>query len=114
MYPRDEPWAVPEVWQVTVPRSAAARLAAAGVDGGPGLPGVPDERVTLALDVRPWLDAKWAAVRAHRSEFERGARIAAMADPVLRELFLGTEHYIQRPGPAAGEGRSTGQVGTDR
>ena len=34
---------------------------------------VPDEEVTDRLDVTPWLDAKVAAVLAHRTEVERGA-----------------------------------------
>ena len=34
---------------------------------------VPDEQVTDRLDVTPWLDAKVAAVLAHRTEVARGA-----------------------------------------
>ncbi|MDJ0346243.1 PIG-L family deacetylase [Streptomyces sp. H10-C2] len=94
LYPAIEPWTVPELRLVTLPQSALSNLAEAGaIDPWPALP---DAQVDLVTDVRPWLDTKWAAVQAHQSEFRRGARIAAMEDPVLRELFLGTEYYVIR------------------
>ncbi len=32
---------------------------------------VPDEHVSTTVDVRPWLEQKWAAILAHRSQVER-------------------------------------------
>jgi N-acetyl-1-D-myo-inositol-2-amino-2-deoxy-alpha-D-glucopyranoside deacetylase len=57
---------------------------------------VPDERVSVTVDVTPWLDRKIAAVLAHRTEVARGAApglIAALSAPE-RERLLGTEWYI--------------------
>ena len=47
---------------------------------------VPDAEVTDRLDVTPWLDAKVAAVLAHRTEVERGALpgLVAGLSPDLR------------------------------
>jgi N-acetyl-1-D-myo-inositol-2-amino-2-deoxy-alpha-D-glucopyranoside deacetylase len=72
------------------------------------MPSTPDALVT-AVDVRPWLEVKWEAVRSHASEFARGARISAFEEPRLRELCLGTEWFLHRPGPGAA--RPAGAVG---
>ncbi len=65
---------------------------------------VPDEMVT-AVDVRPWVEQKLAAIAAHRSEVVRGAapgRIAALAPEVQRRV-MGTEWYIRHDlAPATG------------
>jgi N-acetyl-1-D-myo-inositol-2-amino-2-deoxy-alpha-D-glucopyranoside deacetylase len=57
---------------------------------------VPDEQVTISLDVSPWLDTKLAAIAAHRTEVERGALpglIASLA-PDVRASLLATEWYV--------------------
>lgn len=92
-------WEVHSVWLATVPESLVRQLTALGLDAP--LPFTRDDRIGAAVDVRPWLDVKWAAIRAHVSEFERGARIAAFAEPRLRRLCLGTEWFEYRPGPGA-------------
>jgi N-acetyl-1-D-myo-inositol-2-amino-2-deoxy-alpha-D-glucopyranoside deacetylase len=96
-------WAVDAIWLATVPTSLAAGAAALGLQPAE-LPSTPDDRIAASLDVRPWLDAKWAALQCHASEFERGASIAAFTDPTLRELGLGTEFFLHRPGPGAPTG----------
>ena len=65
---------------------------------------VPDEDVA-ALDVTPWLDAKVAAVLAHRSEAARGALpgVVAGLSPADRARLLGTEWYVVPAGPASGK-----------
>jgi N-acetyl-1-D-myo-inositol-2-amino-2-deoxy-alpha-D-glucopyranoside deacetylase len=73
-------WAVPSLWLATLAES--------------------DLR-PAPVDVRPWLDVKWAALRAHASEFARGGRVTAFEDARLREQVLGTEWYLYRPGPGA-------------
>ncbi|MCE0444467.1 hypothetical protein LT493_00600 [Streptomyces tricolor] len=58
---------------------------------------VPDAHVTETVDVRPWRDRKWAAILAHRSQVERGARAARDPLPAprkrSRDRVLGTEYY---------------------
>ncbi|QMU69522.1 PIG-L family deacetylase [Streptacidiphilus sp. P02-A3a] len=96
-------WAVDSLWLATVPDSMVQRLLTLGLESA--IPSTPDAQVSVALDVRPWLDLKWEAVRAHASEFARGSRIAAFEEPRLRELCLGREWFIHRPGPGASGGR---------
>ncbi|MBC3841299.1 hypothetical protein GXW82_16325 [Streptacidiphilus sp. 4-A2] len=106
LWPQAGPaWEVEALWLATVPRSMVDTLVALGLESA--IPSTPDSRVSVALDVRPWLDLKWEAVRAHASEFERGARISAFEEPKLRELCLGHEWFIHRPGPGA-RGRPAG------
>jgi N-acetyl-1-D-myo-inositol-2-amino-2-deoxy-alpha-D-glucopyranoside deacetylase len=59
---------------------------------------VPDDDVTLCLDVRPWLEPKIAAVLAHASEVERGALpgLVAGLSPAARARLLSTEWYTTR------------------
>ena len=107
LWPQAGPaWAVESLWLATVPDSMVSRLLTLGLESP--LPSTPDAQVSAALDVRPWLDIKWQAVRAHASEFERGSRIAAFEEPRLRELCLGREWFIHRPGPGARRGAAPG------
>ncbi|MDT0275412.1 PIG-L deacetylase family protein [Blastococcus goldschmidtiae] len=65
---------------------------------------VPDEQITERLDVTPWLEAKIAAILAHRSEVARGAvpGLVAALPPETRGSMLATEWFIRcTPGPAA-------------
>ncbi|KOG09936.1 hypothetical protein [Streptomyces viridochromogenes] len=59
---------------------------------------VPDERITATVDVRPWLEQKWAAVLAHRTEVEPGAVPGLLAGfPAdVRERIPATEWYIRQ------------------
>ena len=93
-------WQPSSLWLATHPRSAFAPLEEI-VGARKAAYTVPDELVTLRLDVTPWLDAKVAAVLAHRSEVERGALpgLVATLAPAQRAALLGTEWYIEHPLP---------------
>jgi N-acetyl-1-D-myo-inositol-2-amino-2-deoxy-alpha-D-glucopyranoside deacetylase len=57
--------------------------------------GTPDEQITTAVDVRPWLDRKWAALEAHVSQLGPGSLYHALPED-MRVLALGTEWFIGR------------------
>lgn len=69
---------------------------------------VPDDRITATVDVRPWLDRKWAAVLAHRTEVERGAVPGLLAGfpAAVRERILATEWYIRQDPVSHASGRT--------
>ncbi|CAL9603212.1 hypothetical protein SUDANB120_05484 [Streptomyces sp. enrichment culture] len=50
------------------------------------------------MDVRSWLDRKWAAIRAHRSETVRARSLPALLSGIPRrerEAVPGTEWFIR-------------------
>jgi N-acetyl-1-D-myo-inositol-2-amino-2-deoxy-alpha-D-glucopyranoside deacetylase len=103
LYPQAGPaWRVPRVYLVTLPRSlvelARRQLAGLGLLAGMRLPtevlGTPDELVTTAVDVRPWLERKWAAIRAHASQLGPGSPLDRLPAP-MREALLGTEWFVR-------------------
>jgi LmbE family N-acetylglucosaminyl deacetylase len=64
--------------------------------------GMPVERIHLAVDVRPWLDRKRLAMRAHSSQIADESFFLAM--PAERfELVFGTEWYIRHGEPGRGD-----------
>ncbi|MCT7355169.1 PIG-L family deacetylase [Streptomyces sp. 15-116A] len=109
LYPdAGEPWSPGALYLATHPHSAAASLGELA-RAGTTLYTVPDDCVGAVLDVRPWLERKWAAVLAHRSEVERGAAPGRLAGlpAAVREEILGTEWYIRYdtgPGSLSGAG----------
>jgi N-acetyl-1-D-myo-inositol-2-amino-2-deoxy-alpha-D-glucopyranoside deacetylase len=88
----------PRVYLVTVPRSvvqlARRELAGLGMLAGLRL-GTPDDRLATTVDVRPWLDRKWAAMRAHASQLGPGSPLDDLPEP-LRAALLGTEWFVRR------------------
>jgi N-acetyl-1-D-myo-inositol-2-amino-2-deoxy-alpha-D-glucopyranoside deacetylase len=106
LYPQAGPaWRVPRLYLVTLPRSlvelARRQLAGLGLLAGMRLPaaarlsiGTPDELVTTAVDVRPWLERRWAAIRAHASQLGPGSPLDRLPAP-LREALLGTEWFVR-------------------
>jgi LmbE family N-acetylglucosaminyl deacetylase len=53
--------------------------------------GTPDEELTTVLDTSGHLDARWRAIRAHRSQ---SSPFDALPDGLARE-FLGSEHLVR-------------------
>ena len=76
-----------------------------GVDSADDLPfGVADEVVTTEIDARDHLDAKVAALRAHRTQIAVDGPFFALSNHVGQRAF-GMEYYILGRGElAAGEG----------
>ncbi|WP_406513248.1 PIG-L family deacetylase [Streptomyces sp. NBC_00161] len=108
LYPAaGDPWQPTALHLAAHPHSAARALGGYLLRPGTAVDSaysVPDEMVT-AVDVRPWVEQKLAAIAAHRSEVVRGAapgRIAALAPEVQRRV-MGTEWYIRHDlAPATG------------
>ncbi|MFF5482978.1 PIG-L family deacetylase [Streptomyces sp. NPDC012935] len=101
------PWQPSALYLATHPHSALPRLEELA-RAGKGLNTVPDDRITATVDVRPWLDRKWAAVRAHRTEVERGAAPGLLAGfpAAVRERILATEWYIRQDPGSHASGRT--------
>jgi len=76
--------------------SGANFLAVDSVDDLPF--GVPDEQVTTEIDARDHLEAKLAALRAHRSQVAVDSPFFALSDQVGQRAF-GREHYTLLAGP---------------
>ncbi|MEU7501305.1 PIG-L family deacetylase [Streptomyces griseofuscus] len=90
------PWQPRALYLATHPHSAVPALRAV-VGERKTAYSVPDEQVTAAVDVGPWLERKIAAVLAHRSEVKRGAvpgLLARLSVPEWRRL-MGTEWFIR-------------------
>jgi len=79
------PHTVAWLYHIVLPRSLAEAL------GMTHLHTVPDEAVTLAVDVSAVWEAKLAAIRCHRSQM--GASPILQAPEEKQRLFLGTEYF---------------------
>ncbi|MFI6333646.1 PIG-L deacetylase family protein [Streptomyces sp. NPDC050535] len=111
LYPEaGAPWRPSALYLATHPHSALRVWGGYLAPTGKPLLSVPDEWITAAVDVSPWLERKVAALLAHRTEVARGAAPALVAGlpESDRERLLGTEWFI-RHSPAV----STGAVRTD-
>ena len=106
-------WAVERLYLATVPLSLVelgiAELAARGLPallGRPGAPalGWPDQDVRAVVDVRPWLERKWAALQAHRSQLGPGSVFGYLPEE-LRATALGTEWFLRPGHPCPGAAR---------
>ena len=87
------------LYHLAVPRWVAKAL------GRSHLHDVPDEQVTLTVDVTPVWEQKLAAIRCHRTQMG-GSPILSEPEE-KRWLFLGTEHFrlaMTRSDPSAGSG----------
>jgi N-acetyl-1-D-myo-inositol-2-amino-2-deoxy-alpha-D-glucopyranoside deacetylase len=98
-----EAWSVPKVYWTVLPRSAIQRgideMMRAGESGFFGVTSaddlpfvVEDELVTATLDVRKFLPAKVAAMRAHASQIAADGPFFLMMDKIGEDAF-GLEHY---------------------
>ena len=80
---------------------------AAGRPGGFDLPDpatatAPPGPVTTSVDIAPYLDAKLAAIAAHRTQVTVVAPFFALSNNVAHKAY-GTEHFTLARGTAAGE-----------
>jgi LmbE family N-acetylglucosaminyl deacetylase len=87
------PHASPAVYHIVMPHSLAQAL------GMIHLHTVPDEAVTLVVDVAEVWAAKMAAIRCHRSQ--RGSSPILSAPEEKQRLFLGTEYFRLAAGQLA-------------
>jgi N-acetyl-1-D-myo-inositol-2-amino-2-deoxy-alpha-D-glucopyranoside deacetylase len=90
------PWRPDALLLATHPEAVVAGLRDV-VGAQRAVHGVPDAQITDRLDVSPWLEAKIAAILAHRTEVERGAvpGLVAAAAPEARAALLSTEWFIR-------------------
>ncbi|MCW2615574.1 MAG: 1D-myo-inosityl-2-acetamido-2-deoxy-alpha-D-glucopyranoside deacetylase [Frankiales bacterium] len=81
-----------------------------GADSADDLPfGVPDEQVTTEVDAGDHLDAKTAAMRAHKTQIEVDGPFFALSNNVGQRAF-GTEYYTLARGD---RGPSDGPLGRE-
>ena len=99
-----EPWAPAKLYYSTFPKSVlqagidamkeAGHVDFFGVDSADDLPfGVPDEQVTTEVDASDHLDAKTAAMRAHKTQIAVDGPFFALSNNVGQRAF-GTEYYM--------------------
>ncbi len=84
---------VEAVYALAVPSSQAQRL------GMVNLRTVPDEDITLVVDISPAWEAKWEAIRCHATQMSSSPITSAPG--ARRRAFLGVETFVQlagRPG----------------
>jgi LmbE family N-acetylglucosaminyl deacetylase len=77
----------------------AVPLSVAGALGLTGLHAVPDEQISLAVNVEAVWKHKLAAIGCHRTQLSESPILAA--PPARQRLFLGTEHFIRHAPRAA-------------
>ncbi len=85
------------IYHLAVPRSVAQALELSHLHA------LPDEQVTLTVDVTPAWEQKLAAIRCHRTQ--AGGSPILSASEERRRLFLDTEHFrlaVVRPDSLAG------------
>ena len=93
------------VYMNTINRDAMKRAFAQLAETGAEVPGdidpeeldglgVPEERITTTVDIRPWLASKRAAMAAHASQISETSFFLAMA-PELFEAGFGQEWFIR-------------------
>jgi mycothiol S-conjugate amidase len=97
------PWRADRLFYAVTPRGMFNRmrdlLAAAGEDTGDldqfaeaGL-GWPDDRVNVTIDVSATLDAKWAALNAHRTQFGADNPFRRLPEADVRAL-ISREYFV--------------------
>lgn len=63
--------------------------------------GAPDEAITTEVDVRPWLERKRAAMRAHASQIGEESFFLNLPPDIAEDVF-GHEHFVLVDGTPAG------------
>ena len=99
-----EPWQAAKLYWTAIPKSAlqagidhlreSGESDFFGVESADDLPfGVADEVITTEVDARAWLDAKTAAMRAHKTQIAVDGPFFALSNNVGQKAF-GVEHFI--------------------
>lgn len=91
-------WTTRSLWLAAYPHQGARDLADLVATVGKRLRTVPDEMVSSAADVRPWIAQKQEAILAHRSEVARPRSLPALLSGLsdgARANILATEWFIQ-------------------
>ncbi|TQF01986.1 GlcNAc-PI de-N-acetylase [Kitasatospora acidiphila] len=106
LYPEaGAPWQPAAMYAATHPHGAVADLGPLLTRVDKSVLSVPDELVDAVVDVRPWLETKLAAIRAHRSQIERERPLPGILSRLPdaeRDRIIGTEYFTRigaRPGP---------------
>jgi N-acetyl-1-D-myo-inositol-2-amino-2-deoxy-alpha-D-glucopyranoside deacetylase len=111
-----EPWRPAKLYWTAIPKSALqagidamkeqGETSFFGVDSADDLPfGVADEVVTTEIDARDELEAKVAAMRAHKTQIAVDGPFFALSNNVGQRAF-GREHYVLARGERGpGDGR---------
>ncbi|MGW5479546.1 PIG-L family deacetylase [Streptomyces sp. NPDC004008] len=102
-----EPWQPSALYLATHPHSGVAELGGLMTRVGKSVLSVPDEWVTATVDVRPWLEQKWSAIQAHRSEVARERALPGILSRLsaeARRRILATEHYTRLEVAPTGRG----------
>jgi N-acetyl-1-D-myo-inositol-2-amino-2-deoxy-alpha-D-glucopyranoside deacetylase len=116
-----EPWQPSKLYYTTFPKSvlqagidamnAAGHTDFFGVDSADDLPfGVPDDMVTTEVDASDHLEAKTAAMRAHKTQISVDGPFFALSNNVGQRAF-GTEYYVLMKGEAGPPETATGREG---
>jgi LmbE family N-acetylglucosaminyl deacetylase len=97
----------PRVYEATSNRDDFRRMAEMAREAGEEMPdldpegfGSPESELTTRVDVTPWLEAKRAAMRAHRSQIPDDSFFLALPDDRFAMAF-GTEWFIRVGGDPA-------------
>jgi N-acetyl-1-D-myo-inositol-2-amino-2-deoxy-alpha-D-glucopyranoside deacetylase len=99
-----EPWQPSKLYHTAFPKSvmqagidqlkASGETNFFGVDSADDLPfGTPDGEVTTEVDARDWLEAKTAAMRAHRTQIEVDGPFFALSNNIGQRAF-GVEYFV--------------------
>ncbi|MEU6311522.1 PIG-L family deacetylase [Streptomyces sp. NPDC047014] len=109
LYPdAGEPWQPQALYAATHPHSGVSDLGPLLAAVGKSVLSVPDELVAVAVDVRPWLDRKWAAILAHRSEVAKERPLPAVYSRLpaeTRARIMSTEYFTALHSGGGGRGR---------
>ncbi|WP_406346402.1 PIG-L family deacetylase [Streptomyces sp. NBC_01547] len=101
------PWQPEALYAATHPHSGVGQLGPLLARVGKKVLSVPDEPITATVDVSGWLEQKWAAILAHRSEVARERPlpgILARLPEADRNQIIQTEHFTRlTPGPTKGD-----------
>jgi N-acetyl-1-D-myo-inositol-2-amino-2-deoxy-alpha-D-glucopyranoside deacetylase len=114
-----EPWQPAKLYYTTFPKSvlqagieamkAAGHVDFFGVDSADDLPfGIPDEQVTTEVDAGDYLDAKTAAMRAHKTQIEVDGPFFALSNNIGQKAF-GTEYFLLVKGSLGSRDGATGR-----